>query len=133
MRDEGAPLDAGSQVQASNHCKLLPSKAKVVSCVKKTCERHAIRELEVGPSEPSCRGRLQTTTRRCCLRTVVLSVVVKKGAASEPLMACRNVEDCVKIEVCLVPGISLAAVPKSARAVSGLQAARNRIRLLYGT
>jgi putative transposase len=23
-RDEGGPLDAGSQVQASNHCKLLP-------------------------------------------------------------------------------------------------------------
>jgi hypothetical protein len=24
MGDEGGPLDAGSQVQASNHCKLLP-------------------------------------------------------------------------------------------------------------
>ena len=31
MRDEGGPLDAGSQVQASNHCKLLSSKAMVVS------------------------------------------------------------------------------------------------------
>ena len=26
-RDEGGPLDAGGQVQASNHCKLLSSKA----------------------------------------------------------------------------------------------------------
>jgi hypothetical protein len=30
-RDEGGPLEAGSQVQASNHCKLLSSKAMVVS------------------------------------------------------------------------------------------------------
>ena len=30
MRDEGRPLDAGGQVQASNHCKLLSSKAMVV-------------------------------------------------------------------------------------------------------
>ena len=32
MRDEGGPLDVGSQVQASNHCKLLSSKAMVVLC-----------------------------------------------------------------------------------------------------
>ena len=30
-RDEGGPLEAGSQVQASNHCKLLSLKAMVVS------------------------------------------------------------------------------------------------------
>ena len=30
-RDEGGPLDAGSQVQASNHCKPLPLRAVVVS------------------------------------------------------------------------------------------------------
>jgi putative transposase len=35
MRDEGGPLDAGSQVQASNHCKLLSSKAMVVSVAAK--------------------------------------------------------------------------------------------------
>jgi len=35
MRDEGRPLDAGSQVQASNHCKLLSSKAMVVSVAAK--------------------------------------------------------------------------------------------------
>jgi putative transposase len=35
MRDEGGPLDAGSQVQASNHCKLLSLKAMVVSVAAK--------------------------------------------------------------------------------------------------
>jgi hypothetical protein len=35
MRDEGGPLGAGSQVQASNHCKLLSSKAMVVSVAAK--------------------------------------------------------------------------------------------------
>jgi hypothetical protein len=35
MRDEGGPLDAGSQVQASNHCKLRSSKAIVVSVAAK--------------------------------------------------------------------------------------------------
>jgi hypothetical protein len=29
-------------------------------CVKKTRERHAVREMKEDPSEPSCRGRLQT-------------------------------------------------------------------------
>ena len=31
-------------------------------CVKKTRERHAVREMKEDPSEPSCRGRLQTAT-----------------------------------------------------------------------
>src|SRR6267142_6284739 len=29
-------------------------------CVKKVRERHAVREMKADPSEPSCRGRLQT-------------------------------------------------------------------------
>jgi len=35
MRGEGGPFDAGSQVQASNHCKLLSSEAMVVSVAAK--------------------------------------------------------------------------------------------------
>ena len=35
MRDEGRPLEVGSQVQASNHCKLRSSKAIVVSVAAK--------------------------------------------------------------------------------------------------
>jgi len=34
-RDEGRPLDAGGQARASNHCKLLSSKAMVVSVAAK--------------------------------------------------------------------------------------------------
>jgi hypothetical protein len=34
-RDEGGPLEAGSQVQASNRCKLQPSRAAVVSVAGK--------------------------------------------------------------------------------------------------
>ena len=30
------------------------------ACVKKTRNRHAVRKMEVGPPEPSCRRRLQT-------------------------------------------------------------------------
>ena len=33
--DEGGPLDAGGQVQASNHCKLLLLRAVVVSAAAK--------------------------------------------------------------------------------------------------
>jgi hypothetical protein len=33
--DEGGPLEAGSQVQASNRCKLQPSRAAVVSVAGK--------------------------------------------------------------------------------------------------
>jgi hypothetical protein len=35
-------------------------KSAVGSCVKKTRERHAVRKMKEDPSEPSCRGRLQT-------------------------------------------------------------------------
>jgi hypothetical protein len=31
-----------------------------VSCVKKMRKRHAVRKMKEGPSEPPCRGRLQT-------------------------------------------------------------------------
>jgi hypothetical protein len=31
-----------------------------VSCVKKTRRRHAVRKMKEDPSEPPCRGRLQT-------------------------------------------------------------------------
>ena len=32
----------------------------LADCVKKTRKRHAVREMEVDPSEPLCRRRLQT-------------------------------------------------------------------------
>jgi hypothetical protein len=42
MRDEGRPLEAGLQGQASNHLKLLWSKAMVVS-VKEKARRDRVR------------------------------------------------------------------------------------------
>jgi hypothetical protein len=39
MRDEGRPLEVGSQVQASNRCKLRASRATVVSVAEKAGTR----------------------------------------------------------------------------------------------
>src|SRR3954449_10090515 len=49
-RDEGGPLEVGSQVQASNRCKLRPSRATVVS-VAETSERDS------GRYDPKRRAR----------------------------------------------------------------------------
>jgi len=59
-RDEGRPFEVGSQVQASNRCKLRPSKAAVVS-VAETSERDSGRyDPKRRASEPSmkCRNAL---------------------------------------------------------------------------
>jgi hypothetical protein len=50
MRDEGGPLGAGSQVQASNHCKLLSSKAMVVLC-QEDARASCCKRDEGGPFE----------------------------------------------------------------------------------
>jgi hypothetical protein len=58
MRDEGGPLDAGSQVQASNHCKLLPLRAVVVSVAERAGRDPALVRLgETSESKPSMNGR----------------------------------------------------------------------------
>jgi len=59
MRDGGRPLDVGSQVQASNHCKLLSSKAIVVSvAVKGGTRSRQVWSGEASESEPlvTCRN-----------------------------------------------------------------------------
>ena len=61
MRDEGGPLDAGSQVQASNHCKLLPLRAVVVSVAAKGGTRsRQVWSGEASESEPlmTCRNSM---------------------------------------------------------------------------
>src|SRR5438876_8748793 len=63
-RDEGRPFEAGSQVQVSNRCKLLSSKAMVVSVAVNVGTRsRRVRLREASASEPSmkCRKRI----RRC--------------------------------------------------------------------
>jgi hypothetical protein len=57
--DEGGPLEVGSQVWASNHCKLRLSKAAVVSVVAKVGTRsRQVRSEEASASKPSmtCRN-----------------------------------------------------------------------------
>src|SRR5260370_20928382 len=61
-RDEGGPFEAGSQVLASNHCKLLSPKAMVVSVAVNVGTRsRRVRLGEAGASEPSvkCRKRIR--------------------------------------------------------------------------
>ena len=47
-------------------------------CVKKTRKRHAVREMKVGPSEPPCRGRLQTAGSCYGPMAAVVNVPVKR-------------------------------------------------------
>src|SRR5437868_5207268 len=70
-RDEGRSFEAGSQVQAANRCKLLSSKAMVVSvAVNVGTISRRVRLREASASEPSmkCRKRI----RRCQNRGVTL-------------------------------------------------------------
>ena len=50
----------------------------VGGCVKKARNRHAIREMKVDPSEPSCRGRLQTAISCFGPMAAVVNVMVKR-------------------------------------------------------
>jgi hypothetical protein len=60
MRDEGRPLEAGLQGQASNHLKLLWPKVMVVSVKEKAWqEPRQVRTTKTNASEPlmTCRKR----------------------------------------------------------------------------
>jgi hypothetical protein len=60
MRDEGWPLEAGVQAQASNHLELRGSRARVVSVEEKGGTRsRQVRAKETSGSEPlmTCRKR----------------------------------------------------------------------------
>ena len=60
-RDGGGPPEAGSQVQASNHCKLLSSKAMVVSVAAKGgIKSRQVWSGEASESKPSmtCRNSI---------------------------------------------------------------------------
>src|SRR5205809_2702268 len=70
-RDEGRPFEAGSQVQVSNRCKLLSSKAMVVSVainVGTISRRVGLREASASEPSMKCRKRI----RRCQNRGVTL-------------------------------------------------------------
>jgi hypothetical protein len=70
-RDEGRPFEAGSQVLASNRCKLLSSRAMVVSVavnVGRISWRVRLREASASESLMNCPKRI----RRCQNRRVTL-------------------------------------------------------------
>jgi hypothetical protein len=70
-RDEGRSFEAGSQVPASNRCKLLSSKAMVVSVavnVGRISRRVRLREASASEPPMNCRKRI----RRCQNRGVTL-------------------------------------------------------------
>src|SRR6516165_6696538 len=47
-------------------------------CVKKARERNAVREMKEDPSEPSCRGGLQTAMKLLRSKAAVVNVMVKR-------------------------------------------------------
>src|SRR5215469_3906562 len=76
-------------------------------CVKKTQKRRAVQKMKEGPSEPPCRGRLQTALSCFGPKTAVVNVRVKRRdvsrqvwikemSASKPSMQRRNAFDDVK-------------------------------------
>jgi hypothetical protein len=101
-RDEGRPLEAAVQAEASNHPLLLPSREVVV------------RELGKGRARP---GQVRTV----------------ESNASEPLMRCRKRRDEVKTGGESLPRDQSGGNLFTARAASGMKAARLRSRLLCGT
>src|SRR3979409_69843 len=84
-RDEGRSFEAGSQVLASNRCKLLSSKAMVVSVavnVGRISRRVRLREASASEPPMKCRKRI----RRCRNRGVPLP----PGSARENPEACPS-------------------------------------------
>jgi hypothetical protein len=84
-RDEGRSFEAGSQVLASNRCKLLSSKAMVVSVavnVGRISRRVRLREASASEPPMNCRKRI----RRCQNRGVTLP----PGSARENPEACPS-------------------------------------------
>jgi hypothetical protein len=84
-RDEGRSFEAGSQVLASNRCKLLSSRAMVVSVavnVGRISRRVRLREASASEPPMNCRKRI----RRCQNRGVTLP----PGSVRENPEACPS-------------------------------------------
>src|SRR5262245_57591932 len=84
-RDEGRSFEAGSQVLASNRCKLLSSRAMVVSVavnVGRISRRVRLREASASEPSKNCRKRF----RRCQNRGVTLP----PGSVRENPEACPS-------------------------------------------
>jgi hypothetical protein len=60
-------------------------------------------------------------------------VRVEKASVSEPLMTCRKLQDDIETGVSECSGMSLGEFLHTAQMVSGIKAARARLRLPWGT
>lgn len=103
----------------------------------------AVQEMRAGPSDSDCRIRVQTTG--CCFVPMieVVSETEKAGQTrqvsagkvnvSEPLRTCRKRMDVIENRLQLLACDQLGGHLRTARAVTGIKAARAQHRLLYGT
>jgi len=84
-RDEGRPLASGDQAQDANRCKLLPSRAVVVSVAERAGQDPAwVRSGETSESEPLMKRR----NRRNDVKTGIS--VIPGSVRAEPWRPARN-------------------------------------------
>ena len=123
-RDEGRSFEAGSQVLASNRCKLLSSKAMVVSvAVNVGMISRRVRLREASASEPpmNCRKRI----RRCQNRGVTLPPGSARGNPEDCPSGIRHVGG-AKLNQALVRNVRTCA-PMQRERSQAAQTARIRV------
>ena len=123
-RDEGGPFEVGSQVLISNHCKLLSSKAMVVSVAANVGTRsRRVRLREASASKPSmkCRKRI----RRCQNRGVTLPPGSARGMPEACPSGIRHVGG-AKLNQALVRNVRTCRSDAKGEVASG-QTARTRV------
>jgi len=123
-RDEGRSFEAGSQVLASNRCKLLSSKAMVVSVavnVGRISRRVRLREASASEPPMNCRKRF----RRCQNRGVTLPPGSARGNPEACPSGIRHVGG-AKLNQALVRNVRTCA-PLQRERSQAAQTARIRV------
>ena len=123
-RDEGRSFEAGSQVPASNRCKLLSSKAMVVSVavnVGRISRRVRLREASASEPPMNCRKRI----RRCQNRGVTLPPGSARGNPEDCPSGIRHVGG-AKLNQALVRNVRTCA-PMQRERSQAAQTARIRV------
>ena len=123
-RDEGRSFEAGSQVLASNRCKLLSSKAMVVSVavnVGRISRRVRLREASASEPPMNCRKRI----RRCQNRGVTLPPGSARGNPEDCPSGIRHVGG-AKLNQALVRNVRTCA-PMQRERSQAAQTARIRV------
>ena len=123
-RDEGRSFEAGSQVLASNRCKLLSSKAMVVSVavnVGRISRRVRLREASASEPPMNCRKRI----RRCQNRGVTLPPGSARGNPEACPSGIRHVGG-AKLNQALIRNVRTCA-PMQRERSQAAQTARIRV------